>query len=415
MRVTQRIIPIIGLLLVCCLVIGGYVNEASAHVSLENQQPMKDEILSTAPKEIQLTFSEPVNVRYADVQLYNDQGQKVEQLRAQETGYSNTVTFQTQQQREGSYAVLWQAVSPDGHEVSGQYQFSIGEPTVAKIDTSQPFYADTFWWFGVMRFIMQGSVLLLTGLFMVNQLMARQDVPTYDVIPKHRSILWLLIMLVGLTGILYLMTLPKNVIHYMLHLDLATWLTFPFALATLSLATALILFSLKNMERIWYQIMPLFIFISLAMSGHVWAQDVPLYALAIRMLHLGAIALWLGSFLYLIGYIRARERHSYVLILRDVLFKSNLAAVFVIIVTGLLMSIDATSIQAIITQQTTYSGLWFGKLFYTVLLVILGAFQSFWAMSKKRRISKPLLYVEIAIGLFLILAGVIMSQIAVPL
>ena len=415
MRLTLRLIPIFSFLLVCCFIIGAYVNEASAHVSLEAQQPAADEVLQTAPQELQLTFSEPVNVRYTDVQLYNDQGQKVEALRAQETGYSNTVTFQLKQAYEGTYAVVWQAVSPDGHEVSGQYQFSIGKQTANQIDTSKPFYADTFWWFGVMRFIMQGSVLLLTGLFMVNQLMARQDAPTYDIIPKHRSILWLLIMLVGMTGILYLMTLPKNIIHHILHLDLATWLAFPCALSTLSLATALILFSLKNMERIWYQMMPLFIFISLAMSGHVWAQDIPLYALAIRTLHLGSIALWLGSFIYLIGYLRARERHSYVLILRDVLWKSNLTAVLVIIVTGLLMSIDATSIRAIITQQTTYSGLWFGKLFYTVLLVVLGAVQSFWAMSKKRRISKPLLYVEIAIGLFLILAGVIMSQIAIPL
>ncbi|MGV3041764.1 copper resistance CopC/CopD family protein [Staphylococcus rostri] len=415
MGIAKRIVPIWAFLLICLIVVGGHINEASAHVSLEGQQPAKDEVLETAPNEITLKFSEPVNVRYADVALYNDRGQKVEQLQAQEEGYADTVTFQTKQHHEGTYAVVWQAVSPDGHEVSGQYQFSIGEPTATKIDTSKPFYADTFWWLGVMRFLMQGSVLVLIGLYMVNQLMARQDAPTYDVIPKHRSAIWMLVMLAGLTGMLYLMTLPQNVIERILQLDLSTWTSFPFVLSTLALITTLILFSLKNMERIWYHIMPLFMFISLAMSGHVWAQDMPLYALTIRTLHLAAIALWIGSFVYLICYLRARERHSYVLILRDVLFKSNLGAVIVIVLTGILMTIDATSIQAILTQQTTYSGLWFGKLLFTLVLLILGGIQSFWAMHRQRKISKPLLLIELMIGLFLILAGVIMSQIEIPL
>ncbi|MCS4486110.1 copper resistance CopC/CopD family protein [Staphylococcus americanisciuri] len=415
MGISKRIISFWVFLLICSVVIGGQFNKASAHVSLEGQRPQAEEVLSTAPNELELAFSEPVNVRYVEVKLYNDQGQQVEVLRSQETGYSNTVTFKTQQHHEGTYAVVWQAVSPDGHEVSGQYHFSIGHQTVTKIETTKPFYTNSFWWLGVMRFFMQGSVLILTGLYMVNRLMARQDIPTYDVIPKCRRVIWLLIILVGLTGILYLMTLPKTVMKDLLHLDITTWLAFPFMLSTVALITTLILFSLKNMERIWYHAMPLCIFISLAISGHVWAQDVPLYALTIRTLHLAAIALWLGSFVYLICYLRARERHSYVLILRDVLLKSNLSAVFVIVLTGILMTIDATSIQALVTQQTIYSGLWFGKLLFTIVLVVLGGVQSIWAMQKKRHISQSLLYIELLIGLFLILAGVTMSQIVIPL
>ncbi|UXR71434.1 copper resistance CopC family protein [Staphylococcus sp. IVB6240] len=415
MNIARRTLTIWGVLLATFIIIGGCFNSASSHVSLENHQPSKDEVVSTAPSEIKLKFSEPVNVRYAGVKLYNDKGHQVAQLHSDEKGYSDTVTFQTKEQDEGTYAVKWQAVSPDGHEVSGQYHFSIGTQTTKHIDVSKPFYADAYWWFGVLRFLMQSSVLLLTGLYIVNRIMGHAGAPTFDVIPKHRSIAWLLIMLIGITTLVYMMTLSSSAIQQILCLDLTTWLSFPFLLAMCALAITIVLFTLKQMESIWYDAMPVFIFISLAGSGHVWAQDIPLYALLLRALHLASIALWLGSFIYLFAYIRSRQQHSYVLILRDVLFKTNLGAVIVIIVTGILMSIDATSIHAIVTQQTTYSGLWFGKIILTIILMLLGAAQTFWAMNKQRRIHEPLLYFEVLMGLLLILAGVIMSQIATPL
>ncbi|UXR82261.1 copper resistance protein CopC/CopD [Staphylococcus sp. IVB6214] len=415
MSIARRTGLLWGILIAMIFVVGGYFNVASAHVSLENHQPMQDEVVSNAPDEIKLKFSDPVNVRYTEVQLYNDKGHQVEQLHSDQTGYSDTVIFRTQQYDEGTYAVKWQAVSPDGHEVSGQYQFSIGTQTAKYIDISKPFYADAYWWLGVLRFVMQGTVLLLTGLYIVNRIMAQASAPTFDVLPKYRSIAWILVMLIGATSLVYLMTLSRNAIQQLLRLDLSTWISFPFLLAMVALMITVILFSLRQMEPIWYHAMPVLILISLASSGHVWAQDIPLYALLLRTLHLVGIAVWLGSFIYLYAYIQSHQQHSYVLILRDVLLKTNIGAVIVIIVTGLLMSIDATSIQAIVTQQTTYSVLWLTKISLTIVLMGLGAIQTFWAMNKKRKIQQPMLYFEIIIGVLLILAGVIMSQIAAPL
>lgn len=415
MSIARRTGLLWGILIAMIFVLGGYFNVASAHVSLENHQPMQDEVVSNAPDEIKLKFSDPVNVRYTELQLYNDKGHQVEQLHSDQTGYSDTVTFRTQQHDEGTYAVKWRAVSPDGHEVSGQYQFSIGTQTAKHIDMSKPFYVDAYWWLGVLRFVMQGSVLLLTGLYIVNRIMAQASAPIFDILPKYRSIAWILVMLIGATSLVYLMTLSSNAIQQLLKLDLSTWTSFPFLLAMVALMITVILFSLRQMEPIWYHAMPILILISLASSGHVWAQDIPLYALLLRTLHLAGIAVWLGSFSYLYAYIQSHQQHSYVLILRDVLLKTNIGAVIIIIVTGLLMSIDTTSIQAIVTQQTTYSILWLTKISLTIVLMGLGAVQTFWAMNKKRKIHQPMLYFEILIGVLLILAGVIMSQIAAPL
>ena len=250
---------------------------------------------------------------------------------------------------------------------------------------------------------------------MINLLMKRQEVPTYDMIPRHRSAILLLIMVAFTTGIVYLMTLPKDAIHSILTLDFSVWMQFPFVLSMVSLIIMLILFSLRRMESIWYKVMPLFLMLSLAISGHAWAQAVPLYSIILRTLHLMGIAIWLGSFAYLIAYMSAKHKHSYILIIKDVLLKANVTAVIIVILTGILMSIDATSLKVIVTQPTLYSSLWFMKVGFTIIMMILGGLQTFKAMQKRRRVNRPLLYLEFALGICLILAGVIMSQIEIPL
>ena len=40
----------------------------------------------------------------------------------------------------------------------------------------------------------------------------------------------------------------------------------------------------------------------ISMSGHVWSQQVPLWSIIIRTIHLIGLTLWLGSLVYLICY-----------------------------------------------------------------------------------------------------------------
>ncbi|WP_340278573.1 copper resistance CopC/CopD family protein [Staphylococcus coagulans] len=390
-------------------------NQVSAHATLEKQQPVENEVVQSKPEAIQLEFNEPVHTQYTKVKIYNDKGKEVGVLKPKEQEDSKKVTFDTSKVEHGTYAVHWETVSLDGHEIRGQYNFSVGEKTANTIETAKPFYTDAFFWLGLVRFVLQTVLLIFTGLYMINVLMKRQDVPTYDIIPRHRSAILLLIMVAFTTGIVYLMTLPKDAIHSILTLDFRVWMQFPFVLSMVSLIIVLILFSLRRMESIWYKVMPLFLMLSLAISGHAWAQAVPFYSIILRTLHLMGIAIWLGSFAYLIAYTSAKHKHSYILIIKDVLLKVNVTAVIIVILTGVLMSIDATSLKAIVTQPTLYSSLWFMKVVFTIIMMILGGLQTYKAMQKRRRVNRLLLYLEFALGICLILAGVIMSQIEIPL
>ncbi|WP_353418539.1 copper resistance protein CopC [Staphylococcus delphini] len=389
--------------------------EASAHATLEKQTPTENSVVQSKPETIQLEFNEPVYTDYSKITLYDDKGNKVETLKPQESGKSQKLNFDASEVENGTYQISWETISIDGHEVDGQYYFSVGKKTADAIDTSGSFYTDAFFWFGLVRFLLQSALLILTGLYIVNLFMARQEAPTYHIIPNHRSAVVLLMMTAVGAAIVYLMTLPEEVITSILKLDFSVWIQFPFILSMTSLIIVLGLFTLRNMESFWYKIMPLFIFISLAISGHVWTQSVPIYSIVLRTIHLIGIATWLGSFAYLTAYLFSKQRHSYVLIIKDVLFKTNMGAVVLIVVTGFLMSIDVTSLSTIVTTSSMYSSLWFAKIELTIVMMVLGALQTFWAMRQKRRIHQPLLYIEMIVGLFLILAGVIMSQIQIPL
>ncbi|ARJ50525.1 copper resistance CopC/CopD family protein [Staphylococcus lutrae] len=415
MNLFKKFIRATVTLMVVILFFSAFTNNALAHATLEKQSPNESEIVKTAPETIQLEFNEPVYTDYSKMMLYDDQGSEVATLKPEESGKAQTLHFDASKVKEGTYQVSWEAVSLDGHEVDGQYYFSVGKKTADTIDTSGPFYTDAFFWFGLVRFLLQASLLILTGLYIVNWLMDRQKVPTYHVIPHHRSAIVLLMMGAFTAAIVYLMTLPETVITQILKLDFSVWLQFPFIISMLSLIVVLALFTLKNMEMLWYKVMPLFILLSLAISGHVWTQEMPLYSILLRTVHLFGIAIWLGSLTYLVAHVVKHQGKRHIATIKNILLKLNILAVVLIILTGLLMSIDATSIVSIVTASTAYSGLWFAKIGLTIVMMMLGALQTFWAMKQHGRVHRPLLYIELVIGICLILAGVIMSQIQIPL
>ncbi len=114
-------------------------NQVSAHATLEKQQPVENEVVQSKPEAIQLEFNEPVHTQYTKVKIYNDKGKEVGVLKPKEQEDSKKVTFDTSKVEHGTYAVHWETVSLDGHEIRGQYNFSVGEKTANTIETAKLF------------------------------------------------------------------------------------------------------------------------------------------------------------------------------------------------------------------------------------------------------------------------------------
>ncbi|RIN81315.1 copper resistance protein CopC, partial [Mammaliicoccus sciuri] len=92
------------------------------------------------------------------------------------------------------------------------------------------------------------------------------------------------------------------------------------------------------------------------MSGHAWSQSVPLWSIMIRTMHISGIAMWIGALIYLVFVIKTHRPYD-VKQIRNFLLKVNITAVALIIISGVLMSIDQTNILGIWSNIQTCSAL----------------------------------------------------------
>lgn len=100
--------------------------------------------------------------------------------------------------------------------------------------------------------------------------------------------------------------------------------------------------------------------------------------------------------------------------MKSFLFKLNLGAVTAIVVSGILMSIDQTNILTLWQNIQTWSVLLIVKVVLTVVMMLLGFYQTTKALGKYQHTNKFILFGELSIGIILILVGVIMSQLNIP-
>jgi methionine-rich copper-binding protein CopC len=139
-----------GIALLACLGLGGAV-PASAHAWLNASVPTADSTVGTAPKEIRLTYSEPVEIRFSIFKLYKINAAPDADLRALHTaadalvsanllkrgdeaaradaGVANTersstdISVRLKDLQPGAYVLMWRALSVDTHTTQGSFVF----------------------------------------------------------------------------------------------------------------------------------------------------------------------------------------------------------------------------------------------------------------------------------------------------
>lgn len=96
------------------------------------------------------------------------------------------------------------------------------------------------------------------------------------------------------------------------------------------------------------------------------------------------------------------------------LLKTNITAVAILIISGVLMAIDETNVLAIWNNIQAWTVFIIIKVIGTLIMMILGFYQTYRALGKSNHVNKVTLYTELIIGIVLIFAGVMMSQINIP-
>jgi copper transport protein len=181
-------------------------NTASAHAYLIKTVPAASGILDVPPRNVQLTFDESVEPRFAIISVTSAAGkQETTGPVNRSPGNPDTLVAPLRPRLpEGWYLIYWRAISVDGHPVQGAFTYAVGPnpgpapqfpvPSIAGSATSLNLL--------IARWVMFLSVMSAIGLFVFRVLIARparRRVPAASLRPVSRA--FVIASVIGLLAI----------------------------------------------------------------------------------------------------------------------------------------------------------------------------------------------------------------------
>ncbi|MFB8771985.1 copper resistance CopC/CopD family protein [Streptomyces broussonetiae] len=158
-----RALALLLLAVVCALFAGA--GPASAHAALTGSDPRQGAVVDKAPGQIALTFSEEVSLSDDSLRVLGPKGERAD------TGEAGSIGGTTYGVRlhaglpDGTYTVTYQVVSADSHPVAGAFTFSIGAPSETSVSVSgtEAGGGVVGWLYGFGRYVSYAGFILLAG------------------------------------------------------------------------------------------------------------------------------------------------------------------------------------------------------------------------------------------------------------
>ncbi|MEU5718333.1 copper resistance protein CopC [Streptomyces sp. NPDC020403] len=149
------------------LVLAG-AGPASAHAALTGSDPQDGAVIATAPEEVTLTFSEQVAMGDGSIRILDPSGERADDGAPRDLTSGGTVRYGVALHSglpDGTYTVAWQAVSADSHPVSGAFTFSVGAPseTTVTLPSQEAGGGLVGGLYGVARYAAYAGFILLAG------------------------------------------------------------------------------------------------------------------------------------------------------------------------------------------------------------------------------------------------------------
>ncbi|CAM5601344.1 Copper resistance protein CopC OS=Streptomyces alboniger OX=132473 GN=CP975_17305 PE=4 SV=1 [Streptomyces alboniger] len=105
---------------------------ASAHAALTGSDPKQGAVVDKAPAQVKLTFSEKVAMSDGSVRVLDPAGKRVDTEKTTDLGANTYGVKLRPGLPDGTFTVAYQVVSADSHPVAGAFTFSIGAPSDTK-------------------------------------------------------------------------------------------------------------------------------------------------------------------------------------------------------------------------------------------------------------------------------------------
>ncbi|MET7898812.1 copper resistance protein CopC [Streptomyces mirabilis] len=138
---------------------------ASAHAALTGSDPQQGAVVSQAPTQVSLTFSEKVAMSAGSVRVLDPKGKRVDTGKATDLGGTTYGVKLHSGLPDGTFTVTYQVVSADSHPVSGAFTFSVGAPSQTSVALSDPAVGGGVVGalYGVGRYVSYAGFILLVG------------------------------------------------------------------------------------------------------------------------------------------------------------------------------------------------------------------------------------------------------------
>ncbi len=370
------------------LVLLGRPGRALAHAELENSNPAKGSVLSTAPSVVTLTFGEPVEVARGAVRVFDDAFAPVDRGDVSSPpGRPEQLRVHLQRDlRRGTYVVVYQVSSSDTHPVNGSFRFAVGARSTVRGTAPGTGHNDPAGvLLGVLRWSGFAGLALGPGLLLAALLLW----PDALAAAATRRMLWLgLGLLVASTvagpamqGVWAgnrpfsaLVTDPGSLDSHSRRFDQVYALRIYLVLGFAGVLAA-VLRTVPRGPRAPQRLVLVVSVVALALVatwpvvGHAaTGARVPL-ELALNLVHTAAMTLWLGGLALVLPSLR-RSGTEVARVLPG-LSRLAFASVTTLVVTGSAMSLrEVGSVQAL--GSTTYGRVLVVKLVVVVALLLLG-------------------------------------------
>ena len=300
---------------------------ADAHAELLSTEPAAGEHLATAPDQVVLHFSEAVNLGDDLVRVLDSAGDEVDAGDPVHlNGERSSVALPLPSLDDGGYVVSWRVISSDGHPVGGAFTFRVGDASAAAPGEDQALIDDVLGGsgqgdtvlgvvYGVARFAAFAGVIVLVGAiaFVAWLWPAGRDdrrarrigavawwtalVATLACIPLYAA------YVVG--GSLGDALDPSLIGDELGHQNGRAWLA-----RALLLAVIAVVARSKRADRWLLSGLGAALLVTISLTGHAVSGDLVPLAFVTDLAHLGAVSVWLGGLVVLIGSLLWRESGS---------------------------------------------------------------------------------------------------------
>ncbi|WP_435057393.1 copper resistance CopC/CopD family protein [Streptomyces sp. bgisy060] len=141
---------------------------ASAHAALTGSDPKDGAVVATAPEEVNLTFSEQVAMGTDSIRVLDPAGRRADTGEIRNLCSGSVIRYGVALRAglpDGTYTVAWQAVSADSHPVAGAFTFSIGAPsqTSVSLPDRAPGGGLVGTLYGIARYLSYAGFAVLVG------------------------------------------------------------------------------------------------------------------------------------------------------------------------------------------------------------------------------------------------------------